>query len=94
MEELKKLVTDVTYCKEIVLTTTDFVVPTINSADIDCKLVEVKNRSGVDIRVKPNNTDSFPLLDGEDRVVMVKKLSDIALASTGGNATVHLLIEA
>jgi hypothetical protein len=95
MEILDKLVTDVTYCLKQTLTNTTFVTPTINGGDIDCKLVEVKNRSGEDILVIPNNTDDFPILDGEDRVIMVKKLSDIKLARKTGNGsiTVHLLIE-
>jgi hypothetical protein len=94
MEILEKLVTDVTFCKKVTLVSTDFITPTINGADCVAKLIEVKNRSGLDIYVKPNGSDEFPLLDGEDRVVMVKKLSDIQLAlQTGGSGIIHLLLE-
>ena len=95
MEILEKLVTDVTFCKKVTLVSTDFITPTINGADYVAKLIEVKNRSGVDIYVKPNGSDEFPLLNGEDRIVLVKKLSDLQLArQTGsGNVIVHLIIE-
>jgi hypothetical protein len=94
-EAVEKLVTDITYCKKIVITSTSYKNPTENTNDVICKIVEVKNRSGVDIFVKPNETDEFPLANGEDRVVMVKKLSDIKLArqSGSGNVTVHLIYE-
>lgn len=93
--EVDKLVTDVTFCKKVTITDTSYVTPTINDADIVCKLIEVKNRSGVTINVIPNKTDEFPLENKEDRVIMVKKLSDIQIAreSGSGDVIVHVIIE-
>jgi hypothetical protein len=94
-DAVEKLVTDVTYCKKLTINSTSFVKASINNnTEFVAKLVEVKNRSGVDIFVKPNDTDEFPLLDGEDRVIMTKTIGDIKLAlQSAGTATIHLLIE-
>lgn len=95
-ETIEKLVTDITYCKKIVITSTSYVKAEVDSGvKTPCKIVEVKNRSGVPIFVKPNKTDEFPLADGEDRVVMVKEIGDIELARQGGSGsvTVHLIYE-
>ena len=95
MGGLEKLVTDVTICKKVVINSTAFVTPTMNNADLVCKLIEVKNRSGVTILVNPNKTDDFPLEHKEDRLIVVKKLSDIQIAreSGSGDVTVHLIME-
>lgn len=95
-DNVEKLVTDVTMCKKVTITSTTFTTPKgHNDTDPTCKVIEVKNRSGVGIFVKPNGTDEFPLADKEDRVVMVKKMSDIQLArqSGSGDVTVHLIYE-
>lgn len=95
-EILNKMVTDVTICETVTLTSSStFVTPSVEGADMDCKLIEVKNRSGVTIDINPNNSKSFPLEDGSDRMVVVKKLSDIKLKrnSGSGDITVHLIME-
>lgn len=95
-EIVEKLVTDVTLCRKVVITSTAFTTPTgVGNTDPVCKIIEVKNRSGVGIFVRPNNTDEFPLDNKEDRVIMVKKMSDIKLArqSGSGDITVHLIYE-
>lgn len=93
---VEKLVTDVTICKKITVASTTYITPK-GQGDTDpvCKVIEIKNRSGVGIYVKPNGSDEFPLADKEDRVVMVKKMSDIQLArqSGSGDITVHLIYE-
>ena len=95
-EILNKMVTDVTMCETLVITSSsEFLTPTSNDADVNCKLVEVKNRSGVTIDVRPNRSKSFPLEDGSDRLIVVKKLSDIEVKrnSGSGNVTVHFIFE-
>lgn len=94
--EIDKLVTDVTHCIQFTINSTTFTTPTNkNGEDVVCKLVEVKNRSGVDILVIPNDTDSFPMENKEDRVIVVKKLSDLKIARSAGSGSVivHLLLE-
>lgn len=94
-ETINKLVTDITTCIKTIVTDVEAVPTTKDGKDVKCKLVEVKNRSGVDIFVRPNRSDEFPLNNGEDRVIMIKKLSDIQLKRQSGTAEVivHIIIE-
>ena len=95
-EILNKIVTDVTICETLTInSSSSFSTPVINNSDVVCKLVEVKNRSGVTIDVRPNKTKSFPLEDGCDRIIVVKKLSDVEVKrnSGSGDVTVHFILE-
>lgn len=92
---LEKLVTDITTCIKVEVTNVRDAAITEKLKEVKCKLVEVKNRSGVDIFVVPNNSDEFPLANGEDRVIMVKTLDDLKLFRQTGTSPVivHLILE-
>lgn len=92
---LEKLVTDITICIKVNVTDDKEAAITEQLKQVKCKVVEVKNRSGVDIFVIPNNSSEFPLTNGEDRVIMVKSLEDLKLFRQTGTSPVivHLIIE-
>lgn len=95
-EILEKLVTDITIGRRITVSSTTFTTPTTaGGTDMDCKIIEVRNYTGVDILVNPNNSEPLTVQDGKERCFMVKKLSDIQIArATGsGNITIELGIE-
>lgn len=91
-----KFFAEETYCIVTNISSTTLTQVVSLNADIKCKAVEIKNRSGVDIVVNPNDSaNSFPLANGEDRIVYTRLLSRIKLArATGsGSVNVHLIYE-
>lgn len=92
-----KFFAEETYCKVISVDNTTLTkVVEAGDTDIKCKAVEIKNRSGVDVIINPNDSaDSFPLANGEDRIVYTRLLSrlKIARASGSGSVNIHLIYE-
>lgn len=84
-----------TYCKVVTLTNTTYdnlATLTGLSESTKIKCLEIKNKSGITINVKPNNTDAFVLEDGENRLVYLTSFKEIELARNAGSGSVTVYI--
>lgn len=88
---LELLVTTRTRCETCEISSTSFV----SGPSIKAKVVEVKNRTGVNILVNPNDSKPFPIQNGEDRLFVVKNINDLKFARESGTGTIniHLIYE-
>lgn len=85
---LDLLVTTRTRCETCEISSTSFV----NGPNIKAKAVEVKNRTGVTILVNPNDSKSFPIQSGEDRLFMIKNTNDLQFARESGSGAVSIYL--